>query len=61
VLTVNPAALVKARPEHNERIRLLSAAAEAKLLTALRKEWPNTSRRSYCRSTPECGRENSSS
>jgi len=40
VLTVNPAALVKAKPEHNERIRFLSAAEESKLLTTLRKKWP---------------------
>ena len=40
VLTANPATLVKVKPEHNERIRFLSAAEEAKLLTALRKNWP---------------------
>lgn len=40
VLTVNPAALVKAKPEHNERIRFLSVAEESKLLTTLRKKWP---------------------
>lgn len=40
VLTVNPATLVKAKPEHNERIRFLSEAEEGKLLTALRKDWP---------------------
>jgi integrase len=40
VLTVNPATLVKAKPEHNERIRFLSATEEEKLLTVLRKGWP---------------------
>lgn len=40
LLTVNPATLVKAKPEHNERIRFLSAAEETKLLTALHKNWP---------------------
>jgi integrase len=40
VLTVNPATLVKAKPEHNERVRLLSAAEETKLLTVLQKNWP---------------------
>src|ERR1035438_520058 len=40
LLTVNPAMLVKAKPEHNERNRFLSAAEETKLLAALRKNWP---------------------
>jgi site-specific recombinase XerD len=40
VLTVNPATLVKAKPEHNERIRFLAEVEEARLLTALRKNWP---------------------
>ena len=39
VLTVNPATLVKAKPEHNERVRFLSATEETKLLAALQKEW----------------------
>jgi len=39
VLTVNPATLVKAKPEHNERVRFLSAAEEAKLSAALHKDW----------------------
>jgi integrase len=39
VLTVNPATLVKAKPEHNERVRFLSAAEETKLLSALHKDW----------------------
>jgi hypothetical protein len=40
VLTVNPAALVKAKPEHNERTRFLSTPEEVRLLTALSKKWP---------------------
>ena len=39
VLTGNPATLVKAKPEHNERVRFLSAAEETKLLAALHKSW----------------------
>jgi integrase len=39
VLTVNPATLVKAKPEHNERVRFLSAAEETKLLAALHTSW----------------------
>jgi site-specific recombinase XerD len=39
VLTVNPATLVKAKPEHNERVRFLSATEETKLLVALQNEW----------------------
>jgi len=30
---------VKAKPEHNERVRFLSATEETKLLVALQKEW----------------------
>lgn len=37
MLTVNPATLVKARPEHNERVRFLSAAEQTKLLAAFHK------------------------
>jgi integrase len=40
VLTVNPAALVKAKPEHNERVRFLSEAEETMLLTVLQKNGP---------------------
>jgi integrase len=40
VLTVNPATLVKAKLEHNERIRFLSEAEEARLLSALHENWP---------------------
>jgi integrase len=39
VLTVNPATLVKAKPEHNERVRFLSPTEETKLMAALHKEW----------------------
>ncbi len=39
VLAVNPATLVKAKPEHNERLRFLSAAEETRLLAALHKSW----------------------
>lgn len=39
VLTVNPATLVKAKPEHNERVRFLSAIEETKLSTVLHKDW----------------------
>ncbi|MDR3414277.1 MAG: site-specific integrase [Formivibrio sp.] len=39
-LTVNPATLVKAKPEHNERVRFLSAEEETKLLAVLQKNWP---------------------
>ena len=39
-LTVNPATLVKAKPEHNERVRFLSAAEETKLLAMLQENWP---------------------
>jgi site-specific recombinase XerD len=39
VLTVNPATLVKAKPEHNERVRFLSATEETKLLAELQKDW----------------------
>jgi integrase len=38
-LTVNPATLVKAKPEHNERVRFLSAIEETRLLAALHKGW----------------------
>ncbi len=40
MLMVNPATLVKAKPEHNERIRFLSEAEEGRLLTALSSDWP---------------------
>jgi integrase len=40
VLAVNPASLVKAKAEHNERTRFLSEAEEARLLSAIRKHWP---------------------
>jgi len=40
VLMVNPATLVKAKPEHNERIRFLSEAEEARLLAVLHRDWP---------------------
>lgn len=40
MLMVNPATLVKAKPEHNERVRFLSAAEEERLLAILQKEWP---------------------
>ena len=40
VLSVNPATLVKAKPEHNERIRFLSASEETKLLAVLSEDWP---------------------
>jgi site-specific recombinase XerD len=40
ILAVNPATLVKAKPEHNERVRFLSAAEEGRLLAILQKEWP---------------------
>ncbi|HEX4065363.1 MAG TPA: site-specific integrase [Acidobacteriaceae bacterium] len=39
VLTVNPATLVKAKPEHNERVRFLSAGEETKLTAALHRDW----------------------
>lgn len=39
VVAVNPATLVKAKPEHNERVRFLSAAEETKLVSALQKDW----------------------
>lgn len=39
VLTVNPATLVKAKPEHNERVRFLSAAEETKLSAVLHNDW----------------------
>jgi integrase len=39
LLTVNPATLVKAKPEHNERVRFLSAAEETKLLAVLQENW----------------------
>lgn len=37
LLTVNPATLVKAKPEHNGRVRFLSATEERKLLATLQK------------------------
>jgi len=40
ILTVNPATLVKAKPEHNERVRFLSAPEEERLSAILQKEWP---------------------
>jgi integrase len=40
VLAINPATLVKAKPEHNERVRFLSAEEETKLLAVLRANWP---------------------
>lgn len=39
VLTVNPATLVKAKPEHNERVRFLSAKEEEELFAVLKKHW----------------------
>jgi integrase len=39
LLLVNPAVLVKAKPEHNERIRFLSEAEETRLRSALQKDW----------------------
>jgi len=39
LLTVNPATLVKAKPEHNERVRFLSATEETKLVAALQNDW----------------------
>ena len=39
MLTVNPATLVKAKREHNERVRFLSATEEMKLSAALQKDW----------------------
>lgn len=40
MLTANPAALVKAKPEHNERTRFLSAEEESRLLTVLNQNCP---------------------
>jgi integrase len=40
VLTANPAALVKAKPEHNERTRFLSVEEESRLLTVLNQNCP---------------------
>jgi len=39
-LTANPATLVKAKPEHNERVRFLSTEEETKLLAVLSTNWP---------------------
>ncbi len=39
-LTANPATLVKAKPEHNARVRFLSGEEETKLLTVLSAIWP---------------------
>ena len=40
LLAANPASLVKAKPEHNERVRYLSETEQSKLLAALRKSYP---------------------
>jgi integrase len=42
-LTLNPAARIKRKPEHNNRIRFLSATEEKKLTTVIRENWPHYS------------------
>lgn len=39
MLAVNPATLVKPKPEHNEWVRFLSAAEQTKLSAARQKDW----------------------
>jgi len=39
-LTVNPAARIKRKAEHNDRIRFLSDREETKLVTVIREYWP---------------------
>jgi len=40
-LTVNPAARIKRKAEHNDRIRFLSDVEEKKLTAAIRENWPH--------------------
>lgn len=40
-ITLNPAARIKRKAEHNDRIRFLSAAEEKRLTAVIRENWPH--------------------